>query len=205
MSRMAALVALVAVFVLGPPQGLRPALACTCGDQTEREQFAAATVVFLGTASSSAPGADYTWTFAVKEVLKGQAGRNVSVLVAESDVTDCRFGLRIGQLYRVHASTSKDRLRTDPCSGTRLIEGKVAEGAAPSASLAGPSPAPPPGTAASPNGTRQPGQGTPSPAAAGPSARGGNGRAPALLAALAALALAAGFAYGAIRLRQRRH
>ena len=109
-----------------------PALACSCADWSQRQQFESADVVFSGTATAGEPVGDppppgepapsrpMRWTFSVDDEQKGDVGESANVMTS-GDSASCGYDFQTGRRYQVFADRQDGRLWTGLCSGTHEL------------------------------------------------------------------------------------
>jgi hypothetical protein len=125
-----------------------PCLACSCVQQSDKQHYDRAAVVFTGNAverhdpnegtyqSSADP---IHWTFDVESTQKSTTAPKQVVSTAR-DEASCGFTFAIGHRYQVFASKTNGELSTSLCDGTRELSGNQGPYNPP------PPPTPPPAT-----------------------------------------------------------
>ena len=94
-------------------------LACDCLSLSPAESFKRAHVVFEGEIVRTTKGPYAEYTFTVSKLLKGSPVTEVTIVWGG---TDCDMHFDSDVVYRVYATTFEGKLRTNQCSGNKVVK-----------------------------------------------------------------------------------
>jgi hypothetical protein len=101
------------LLVVASPIGSK-VLACTCANESPETARASGDLIFIG---SVIHAQQTRYTFAIKEVLKGTAGQEITVDAGGP----CRTSFKLGSTYIVSVGSTERGYLTGACSGNRWL------------------------------------------------------------------------------------